>query len=187
MKELRTCICGRLHFVDTDIINEALHLDKNVLLICGRCGRATMIGADREPDYWGGSDEEVFNMYSYNAGDGDCLIDAWHFENHSDFKGIHKLIYSVGKGVPMETGDYANTYIYGRFEDNWHPDFYHIKHDNVTVEEILKFISQWEKDKKTVNMARLLREYTDEELKLISGFHFEGMDWSGTKYDVAKR
>ena len=182
-KELRICSCGRLHFIDFEIIETALKNDKDVLLICGRCGRATMIGADRMPDYWIDPDEEVYNMYSYNAGDESFVLNASKFENADTTKGIYQVIYSVGKGVPMNTGSYANTCIYGRFEDNWHPDFYHIERKGITIEEVMKFIDEWKQNKKTVNMARLLRELDDEELEMLSGYRLEGMDWKGTKYE----
>ena len=182
-KELRICSCGRLHFIDFEIIETALNNDKDILLICGRCGKATMIGADRMPDYWTDSDKEVFNMYSYNAGDENFTLDASKFENTDTTKGIYQVIYSVGKGVPMMTGSYAGAYIFGRFEDIWYPDFYKIEHPNVTLQEVHDFISEWRHDRMTVNMARLLIEFDDEELEMLSGYRFEGMNWKGTKYD----
>lgn len=182
-KELRICSCGRLHFIDPEIINTALQNDKDVLMICGRCGRATMIGADRMPDYWYDTEKEVFNMYSYNAGDNDFVLDAERFENTDTKKGIHKVIYSVGKGVMMESGYYAREFFYGRFSDTWYPDFYHIEHAGVTVEEIMNFINEWKQKRVKVNMNYLLCELTDEEAETLSHYLIEGLDWTGTKYE----
>lgn len=45
-KDIGICTCGRIHFIDKDIIDEALELNKNTLIICGGCGRTYVIGAD---------------------------------------------------------------------------------------------------------------------------------------------
>ena len=182
-KELRICSCGRLHFIDSEIIHTALQNDKDVLMICGRCGKATMIGADRMPDYWGGTDKEVFDMYSYHAGDEDFILDAWRFENTNAKKGIYKVIYSVGKGVMMESGSYAREFFYGRFADTWYPDFYHIERKDITVKEIMNFLDKWRHDRVKVNRNYLLRELTDEEAEILSYYAIEGLDWTGTKYE----
>ena len=44
--DVRICGCGHIHFVPNEMIDEAIDNNKNVLLICGGCGQATMIGAD---------------------------------------------------------------------------------------------------------------------------------------------
>jgi len=183
MKEVRICSCGRLHFLDGEIIESALKEDKDVLFICGKCGRATMIGADRTRDWWNETDDEVFNMYSYDKGDTDFVLDDSQFENTDTTKGIYKVIYSVGKGVPMMSGSYARNYSFGYFLDIWFPDFYHIKHRDITVEEIMTFITDWEQKRKTVNMRQLLRTLTGEEAELLSHYYIEGLDWTGTQYE----
>ena len=182
-KEVRICHCGRLHFIDFDIIDAALNADKDVLLICGICGKATMIGADRMPDYWTDSDKEVFNMYAYNAGDEDFTLDASKFENTNSTKGIFKVVYSVGKGVPMMTGSHAGIYTFGRFEDIWYPDFYKIEHPDVTLQDVHDFIDKWRRNRTTVNMNRLINSLTDDEAELLSRLYIEGLDWKGTKYE----
>lgn len=183
-KEVRICGCGRIHFVDQDIIHAALKEDKNVLFICGGCGRATGIGADREPDWIEGTVREIFNMYSYDAGDKDFIVDPSSFVGNERTKGIHRIIYSNGKRPRMETGMYATAFEYGKFLDNWFPDFYKIERPNITVPEIMQFIEDWRKKRQTVMMPSLLQELTDEEATLLARCcYIKNLDWTGTKYE----
>ena len=183
MKEVRICNCGRIHFLDREMTSKALEHDKDILLICGGCGSATKIGADKGYDWWGNTKEEVYNMYSFDVGDYDFTLDASKFENNEHQKGIDKIVYSVGKRVMMKTGMYARYFRFERFEDNWYPDFYKIKHNDVTVKEIMDFINEWEKDRVTVNMNWLIRSLTDEEAKALSRLYIPAFDWKGTKYE----
>ena len=50
--DMRICKCGRIHMIEMDKLDEALHNNKNLLLICAGCGKATNIGADIEPDFF---------------------------------------------------------------------------------------------------------------------------------------
>lgn len=182
-KQVRICSCGRIHFVDENIIDEALEEDKNVLFICGGCGRATLIGADREPDWLEGTDKEIFNMYSYETGNKDFTIDPASFNNAERTKGIYRIIYSKGKQVRMKTGMNANSFFHGEFLDNWFPDFWKIERTDITVPEIMQFIQDWRKDRETVMMNSLLRDLTDEEAKLLAPCCIKNLDWTGTPYE----
>lgn len=183
-KEIRICNCGRIHFVDQDIIHAALDEDKNVLFICGGCGRATIIGADRERDWLEETDKEIFNMYSYEAGNKDFIVDPTNFENAERTKGIYRIIYSKGKQVRMETGMNANSFFNGEFLDSWYPDFYKIERKDITVPEIMQFIDDWRKERQTVMMHSLLRELTDDEASLLARCcYVKNLDWTGTKYE----
>lgn len=182
-KEVRICSCGRIHFVDQDIIHAALEENKIALFICGGCGRATGIGADREPDWLEGTDRAIFNMYSYDAGGKDFIVDPSSFNDAERTKGIYRIIYSKGKQVCMETGMNANSFFNGRFLDNWFPDFYKIERTDITVPEIMQFIEAWRKDRETVMMGSLLRDLTDEEATLLARRHIKNLDWTGTKYE----
>lgn len=181
--ELRICSCGRLHFIDEDIIGTALEQDMNVLLICGSCGRATIIGADKEPDIWGEDPDEIcYNMYSCDIHEDMKEFEASSFDSTERTKGFYKIVYSKGKGVPMMSGMYAQACDANGFHENWFPDFWKIERNDVTVAEIMQFIADWRKDRSTVAMNRLLHELTDEEAELLSHYYIRGLDWSGTKY-----
>lgn len=183
-KEVRICSCGRIHFVDNDIIHAALEENKIILFICGGCGRATGIGADREPDWIEGTDREIFNMYSYDAGDKDFVIDPFSFKDTERTKGIYRIIYSKGKQVRMETGMNANSFFCDKFLDNWFPDFYKIERSDITVPEIMEFIETWRKERATVMMHSLLRDLTEEEASLLARCYYaKNLDWTGTKYE----
>lgn len=182
-KELRICSCGRLHFIDEDIFSTALEQDKNVLLICGSCGRATIIGADKEPDIYGDDPTKIcYNMYSCDIHEDMKEFEASSFDSTECKKGIYKIVYSKGKGVPMMSGMYAQQFGANGFEENWFPDFWKIERSNITVDEIMQFIGEWRKERSTVSMNRLLHELTEEEAELLSHFYIRGLDWSGTKY-----
>ena len=49
--------------IDEDKLEKVLENNKNLLLICGGCGTATLIGADIEPD-WNGPNKKCYMMYS---------------------------------------------------------------------------------------------------------------------------
>lgn len=184
-KELRICSCGRLHFLDEDLVNTALEQNKNLLLICGSCGRATVIGAEKEVDIWSGDTDKIcYNMYSRNIEEDMEEFTAVSFDS-ADKKGIYKIVYSKGKGVPMRTGMYAQSCDINGFHENWFPDFYKIERPDVTAEDLKEFLSKWRKDRSTVSMNRLLNELTDEEAELLSHFSIKGLDWSGTKFEKA--
>ena len=52
------------------------------------------------------------------------------------------------------------------------------------MEDVAEFIAKYRKDRKTVNMNRLINENNNPEiLKAISSRLIEGLDWTGTEYD----
>lgn len=63
--ELRICSCGRIHAIPEEKIVNAIEAEKDLLLICGGCGTATLIGADIVPDFDNPS-EDCYEMYSKN-------------------------------------------------------------------------------------------------------------------------
>lgn len=186
-KELRICSCGRLHFLNSHIITTAIEVDKEVLFICGNCGKATRIGADCVQDYWNDSDDIVYEMYARNASDNDFMLGVQDFRENAygsdESKRIFQVVYSVGKPVSMMTGMNATAYRFGKFEDDWYPDLYKIQTEGITVREIMEFIETWKHDRQTVNMNFLLRTLTDEEAQLLANAYIPGLDWKGTKYE----
>ena len=182
--DMRICKCGRIHMIEMDKLYEALHNNKNLLLICAGCGKATNIGADIEPDYIDPS-KDCYNMYSFEFSNyKDAEIKAEDFETSENHKGIQEIIYSHGHKVPMMTGMYATDYNGGRFSDRWYPDFYKIQRNNVTIEEIMKFIDEYTHDRTTVNMSRFIYETPDDILEEISHYHIPGFNFKGTRYET---
>lgn len=182
--DVRICSCGRIHFVPNEMIDEAIENNKNLLLVCGGCGTATMIGADVRTD-WDDPTKTVYDMYAWDVSNGqDKVWDASMFEATENKKAVSKIFRSEGVQVMMETGYYAKSYnsASGQFMDIWYPDFYKIQREGITAEEILQLIAEWEKAHVTVNMNTLLRHLSDEQAEALSGYVIEGLDWKGTKF-----
>ena len=180
---MRICKCGRIHMIDNDKLDKALENNKDILLMCGHCGIATIIGADIEPDYLEPS-KNCYMMYSmdFSVYD-DKSITPDCFTENEEHKAIQEIVYSHGIKVPMMTGGYATMYSCGKFADTWYPDFYHIQRADVTVKEIMEFIDKYNKDRHTVNMDRFIAETPDDMLEEISHYLVDGLNWKGTKYE----
>lgn len=180
--DMHICKCGRIHMVDMEKLDKALEANKNLLLICGGCGGATVIGADIEPDYIE-PDKDCYNLYQFDFSQyEDAHITEAYFAGDDKHKAIMEIIYSHGIKVPMMTGMYATDYFDGNFSDRWYPDFYKIQRRDVTVEEIMEFIDQYNKDRTTVNMNRFINENPEDIIEEISHYYIRGFDWSGTKW-----
>ena len=189
-KDIRICKCGCIHFVDQDIINNAIDHDKNTLLICGQCGRATIIGADRVPNWYKESDDdpdECFDMYSYELGRGQetLILDANSFSDIGNHKPIDKVIYDRGHVVMMATGYRANYFDYNTgFEDMTYPDFIYYLNPDMTIHEIIALIDEYGEKRKTVRMYSLIHDLTDDENVLLSKARIKGIDYTGTKWEL---
>lgn len=182
--DVRICKCGRIHMIDNNKLDNALDKNKNLLLICGGCGDATLIGANIEPD-WDNPDKDCYMMYSSEYSPyGDASIIGTDFETTEHRKGIEEIVYSHGLKVPMMTGMYATDYNNGVFSDRWYPDFYKIRRNDITVKEIMDFIDEYNHDRTTVNMDRFIRETPEDMLKEISHYIIDGINWQGTKYET---
>lgn len=181
MFDVRICKCGRIHFIQKSLIQEALEKDKDIMLVCGGCGLITMIGADRTFDY-DFSDEEMYNMYAFDVNES-MLIDRSVFDGDKHRKGIHKIVYSQGKRVMMNTGYFATSYWCGKFLDNCYPDFHEIERGNITAKEVFDFLEKWRENRQTVRMNMLLNELTDDEAEALSHYYIKGLDWKGTKFE----
>ena len=181
--DVRICKCGRIHFIDNKLIDEALEQDKNLMVICGGCGSVQLIGADRFTD-WTDPDKTIFNMYTFNVQDEQQIWDASLFTESDKKKATSKILYDAGVQVMMQSGYFARSFEngIGRFQDMWYPDFWKIP-ANATAEEYKEFIEKWQKDSVTVNMPFLLRTLTEEQAQALSGYIIEGLDWKGTKFE----
>lgn len=182
--DMHICSCGRIHMVPMEKLDSALEEDKELLLICGGCGAATRIGADIEPD-WNEPNKDCYMMYSRDfSSDKSVSIVPEDFERTDSHKGIREIYYSKGIKVPMETGEYARSYFNGTFSDMWYPDFYMIQRKGITVPEIMEFIDEYCRKRKTVNMDRFIREAPEDMLEEISHYLIRGLNWKGTKWET---
>ena len=179
--EVRICKCGRIHFIENEKIEEALHQDKDLLVICGGCGTATKFGADRTTDFDG---QEVFDMYAYTMPDTGFVLTAESFATiEGKQKGISQIIHSEGVKVMMKTGYYARYYnsVHGQFQDTWYPNFWEIP-DDASAADYKTFIEKFKEESVTVDMKTLLRHLSEEQAAALSRFHIKSLNWSGTQY-----
>lgn len=182
--DIRICSCGRIHMVPMEKLEKALENDKDLLLICGGCGKGTLIGADVEPD-WDDPTKNCYNMYCRDFSTRkDKSITVTDFESIASKTGIEEIIYSHGVKVPMMTGQYATDYYNGMFSDRWYPDFFKIQRDGITVSEIMDFIKKYSHDRTTVNMDRFINQTSEELLTEISKIGIQGLNWKGTKWET---
>lgn len=180
--EIRVCNCGRIHAFPHEKIENAIYNNKELLLVCGGCGSGTIIGADYHPDGAYGFDEPCYDMYSFT-------LDKT-YSITSDFKtpkghAISEIFFDEGIKVPMMSGEYAGLHTPGAgFSDIWFPDLYKIEAPGTTMKDVAEFIAKYRKDRKTVNMNRLINENNNPEiLKAISSRLIEGLDWTDTEYE----
>ena len=111
--EVEICKCGRIHFIDWNEISTACDEEKELLVICGGCGKRRYIGSDKQPD-WDNPDGIIHNMYSYEGSPNENFYIA---EDYFKDKNIYKVFYSYGVRVPMMTGYYATAFVDGKFYD----------------------------------------------------------------------
>ena len=182
------CKCGRIHMIDDNKLNKVLRNNKNLLIVCGGCGKATLIGADVHPDRNDpdNRDKDSYMMYSFDfSPNGDKSVMASDFESTENHKGIEEILYSHGIEVPMLSGRYATDYESGvGFSDRWYPDFWKIQRSNITVEEIMDFIDEYTHDRTTVSMDRFICETPEDILEELSYYRIEGFNWKGTKWET---
>lgn len=181
--DVRICKCGRIHFIDNSLIDEALEQDKALMLVCGGCGDVTLIGADRSAD-WDDPSKTIFNMFTFHVQEDQAVWDASLFTGVSGMRPVSKILYDAGTKVLMNSGYFADSFEHGNghFQDMWYPDFWKIP-TNATAEEYKEFIENWKKDSSTVNMNYLLSTLTDEQAQALSSYLIAGLDWKGTKFE----
>lgn len=181
---MHICKCGHIHMIPNEKIDAALKEELNFVLVCADCGNTWVIGADIEPDCED-PDKNCYMMYGheiYVPYGGAVSIDFADFNpQNGEHKAYSEIYLSHGIKVPMKTGEYARQYFCNQFADMWYPDFYKIKRSDITLEEVMRFIEDFEHDHKTVDMDRFIRENDDEILQCISGYIIRAFDWTGTK------
>lgn len=173
--DISICSCGVIHAILNEKIDKALDCQKPLLMVCGSCGAATLRGGDEDFDYDGNPCYMMYRRdFTYNDNES---INKDNIDQYSE------VYYDKGYKVMMKTGNNATDYFNGKFSDRWYPDFYKIQRSDVTVEEIMKFIDQYNKDRSTVNMNFLISSVPDDVLEELSNYWIDGLDWSGTKYE----
>lgn len=190
--DVRFCSCGRIHFIDDKDISEAISEDKELVLICGGCGKALFIGANKTMyELESDEPEEVYELYSY--------IEEKYFKIDSDnftkrieylktigwirYKPIHMIVYNPGKKVYMKSGNIATLFINGVFHDQLISEFEQERflHRYKLKEEGIPYIKT--NHGTSVDMERLINDLTEDELEALSGYAINSFDWSGTKYE----
>lgn len=179
-KEIRVCSCGSIHLIEDSIIREALEEDKELLLVCAHCGRVVVIGADIEEL----GDRVIYNRYTKEF-DRDRSLTLLPSEFKYN-KEVYYIIYDKGILVPMMTGEYANSYNFGKFMDMVYPDFSKLTYSKeVNREVVTKFLENYHEDRCAINMSRLIHENSSEDLKILSQTILSSQfNWKGTPYET---
>lgn len=80
-------------------------------------------------------------MYSRTLPQKDTVFDTDFMNTSNQYhKQISEIFYYNGYKVPMKSGMDATDFYVGKFSDRWHPDFYKIQRNDVTVDEIMEVI-----------------------------------------------
>ena len=123
-------------------------------------------------------------MYSRTLPKEDTVFDTDFMNTSNQYhKQISEIFYSNGYKVPMKSGMDATDFYVGKFSDRWHPDFYKIQRNDVTVDEIMDFIDDFNKNRTTVDMERLIDRLPEDVLEELSALYIPSLDWTNTKYD----
>lgn len=186
---IEICGCGKIHAIPETVIKETVlsgeENNKDIALVCGGCGKIKIIGANYVPDCYGDSEEAqyIYDCYDYEFAH---LTDEFAPLKAELFnKKATEIYYDKGYRVPMMTGEYANGYFThgGGFEDMTYPDFYVLDRVDITIPEVRKWLEEYRKNRKTVNMDRFIEETPDDVLESVSCYYIEQFDWTGTKYE----
>lgn len=146
------CRCGHIHVVSGKDYSDAIEAGKENLLICGNCGATYISGAEEA--------EGGYSLYRYEIPQNLMTSENNYSADLTDYlKRFYKVNYSVGYGVPMTTGYFADTLFCGRFLDNTHDD-----------------------NNQRVDMARFLQITPDHVLEMVSQYYIRAFNWSNTKY-----
>jgi len=156
--EVYFCSCGRVHFVDSEKLSNAIESEKEILVVCNNCGNSFVEGADKTQD----DDGKVgYMMYSFSRRDTEI----------NDTSKIDSIVFTSGKQVRMMTGGEATFYGSGTFID-WETK----KPDNVTDEE-------WKTMRETVHVQHTINWIKDDNKLSHMSNYVTGIDWKGTKFE----
>lgn len=185
--EVSICNCGRIHFYSSELLDKLLEEEKELVLVCSRCGHTMHIGADIESamffDEEADPEDIAYNMYSYSLENEE--FDASNFDKEAmkmeGKRTIGKIIIDEGVGVKMDTGYMADYFGANGFVD------YGSKFDRrkkyASLEELESDLDDYDKQRHQVCMKYLLRKLTDEQAEILSCSLIKNLDWSGTKWE----
>lgn len=146
------CGCGHIHVVSGKDYSDAIEAGKENLLICGNCGATYISGAEEA--------EGGYSLYRHEIPQNLMTSENNYSTDLTDYlKRFYKVNYSVGYGVPMTTGYFADEYFGGRFRDSIYDD------------------------DQQVDMSRFLQIIPDHVLKMVSQYYIRAFNWSNTKYE----
>ncbi len=150
---------GRVAMVDSEIINKALEIEKEVLIVCNAWsgGYAIAIGANKtyDPDFG-----EMYTMYSYSVREEEFTTE--------ELSRFYKVIFTPGEMIYMETGDQANNYQDYKFID-WDSSVERIndRHYRYSWKNNLFTEEEIREKRQTINECTTVRHiYKDVEAKV---------------------
>lgn len=172
---LMICDCGRIHLISNDQIIKSFDDNKDIMIICGGCGKVTIIGADQDCDWIA---ENTYYPYTHELSrEKSKVITADAFKGTKGQKAISKIIYDAGIQVPMMTGRYATSYSDGIFYDDREPDLDEIYRADINFDKVHAFISKHKLNMITVDMTKLIKESPAELIKELSSYYIVGLNW----------
>lgn len=152
MAEVIFCKCGHIHVVSGKDYSDAIEAGKENLLICGNCGAMYIYGAEEV--------EGGYSLYRHELPQNLMTRENNYSTDLTDYlKRFYKVNYSVGYGVPMTSGYFADEYFGGRFRDSTYDDDQH------------------------VDMSRFLQITPDHVLKMVSQYYIRALNWPNTQYE----
>lgn len=187
--DVRFCSCGTIHFIESETVQTAVTANRELIVICGGCGKSFVIGADREPNWENPeSSEYAYSMYSndFNKSFTTTIEESFVImDDGSNRVFSHNPIvrYSMGKRPMMMTGQRASHYRNGKFYDEDY-DVLSLLESCTLVSEVQRHVDHWKLNKSVVNTTRLFNELSDDELRHLSHYSLEGLDWTNTKYET---
>lgn len=185
--DTRFCRCGTIHFVEEELINCAITVNKEIIVICGSCGKSFIVGAEIDFDYEENNSKKVYSMYShdFNTSFTTTLDEGYVISDEGAtrvFSANPVIRYSMGKKPLMLSGGRADYYNNSKFYDSrlWDSSYLDSSMSKV---ELAKYTENRNKMAKIINMTKLLTEFNHSELISLSKYSLEGFNWRGTKYE----
>ena len=155
------CDCGHIQTMPTEYIEwmtkDASH--RRVIRVCQHCGNTRVIWLDTFMD--------GFSINSSDFRDKEI--------NTKDTDIEYRIIFSDGIRVPMMCGGYADFFTGDKFVN-----YEYMEADTQRSYDIMIDNTKYT----TVNMEAFIKQNDPDVLKSIAGYYVEGLDWSGTEYEL---
>lgn len=179
--DVRVCSCGRIHLVPWTKIENAIHDQKDFLLVCSNCGLVTVIGADYRSEGAYGFEAPCYDMYSYDIRKPFSITSDMTTPSGNN---IAEIFFDRGIGVPMCSGEYATEYNhFVGFTDTTYWYSHELDNVSISAQAMRNILEKHNTDRTTVDMNRFIHENNEETLNAVSTKLFRGLDdWEGTPY-----